>query len=163
MNSNICSLLLIDEATNLLEIKATQSINEKYNTKPCLKVGEGIAGKVASTHKPMVVANIQENQDYKNQNVAKECGLMSLLCVPLMVRGKCLGVLNCYTPEIHEFTKQEAQLLQTIANQAAMSIENTTLAISTQLMKQELEERKVIEKAKGCLTKQYGISEEKCI
>ena len=47
MNSKICSLMLIDEKTGELILKATQSMSEAYNKKPHLRIGEGIAGKVA--------------------------------------------------------------------------------------------------------------------
>ncbi|MDD4895142.1 MAG: histidine kinase, partial [Candidatus Omnitrophica bacterium] len=51
MGSNICSLMLIDEKSKALVVRATQSISEAYNKKAPLKIGEGIAGKVAKENK----------------------------------------------------------------------------------------------------------------
>ena len=58
MDSKICSLMLIDEKTKELVLKATQSMSEVYNKKAHLKVGEGIAGKVAIENKPKVVNDL---------------------------------------------------------------------------------------------------------
>jgi signal transduction protein with GAF and PtsI domain len=55
MDSKICSLMLIDEKTHELVLKATQSMSEIYNKKAPLKMGEGIAGKVALENKPIAV------------------------------------------------------------------------------------------------------------
>src|SRR5450756_2164317 len=57
MNSKICSLMLLNDK-NELEIKATQSINPEYIRKPNLKMGEGIAGKVAVENRPIVVFDV---------------------------------------------------------------------------------------------------------
>jgi len=161
MNSNICSLSLIDKNTNELIIKATQSVSELYNNKTPLKVGEGIAGKVAETNKAITIKDLSSEKNYKYKDVAIKEGLKSLLCVPLAVKGKVIGVLNCYTPELHNFTKNEINLLTTIANQAAIAIENTNLMMQSKIIQEELEKRKLLDRAKGILINDTGITEEK--
>ena len=160
MGSNICSLMLIDEKKNELVIRATQSISEEYNKKSPLKIGEGIAGKVAKENKPIAVRDIAKEKEYKYRNIAKREGLCSLLCVPLAVKGKVIGVINCYTPEPHDFTETEIDILTSIANQAAVAIENTELMVRTRVIQEELEARKRIERAKGILMKGEGLTEE---
>lgn len=161
MNSNICSLMLIDEKTNKLVIRATQSISEEYNKKPPLKIGEGIAGKAAKENKPATVKDVTKEKEYKYGDIAKKEGLCSLLCIPLAVKGKVIGVLNCYTPSPHDFTETEIDILTSIANQAAVAIENTELMVKTRVIQEELENRKKIERAKGILMKEEGLTEEK--
>ena len=160
MGSNICSLMLIDDKTGKLVIRATQSISEEYNKKPPLKVGEGVAGKVAESNKPVVVKDIANKKEYKYQDIARKEGLSSLLCVPLSVKGKVIGVINCYTPKPHDFTETEVNVLISIANQAAVAIENTELMVKSRVIQEELEARKRIERAKGILMKQKGLTEE---
>ncbi len=160
MGSNICSLLLIDEKTKKLMIRATQSVSEEYNKKPPLKIGEGVAGKVAERNKPMVVKDVRQEKEYKNQDIAKKEELCSLLCVPLSVKGKVIGVINCYTPKPHDFTETEIDILSSIANQAAIAIENTELMVKSRVIQEELEARKRIERAKGILMRNEGLSEE---
>lgn len=161
MSSNICSLMLIDEKSNKLIIRATQSISEEYNKKPPLKIGEGIAGKVAKENKPITVKDVTKEKEYKYGGIARKEGLCSLLCVPLAVKGKVIGVLNCYTASTHDFTGTEIDILTSIANQAAVAIENTELIIKSKVIQEELESRKRIERAKGVLMKDEGLTEEK--
>lgn len=160
MNSKICSLSLFDEKTASLTLKATQSMSEAYNKKPPLKIGEGIAGKVARENKPMIVYDISKEPEYKYKDIAKKEGLKSLLCVPLSVKDRVIGVLNNYTSRPHKFTNEEIDVLTTVANQAAIVIENAELMVKTRVIQEELETRKIVEKAKGILMKERGISEE---
>lgn len=158
--SNICSLMLIDEKTNELVVRVAQSISEEYNKKPPLRVGEGIAGKVAKENKPLAVKDVSKEKEYKHKDIAKKAGLCSLLCVPLAVRGKVIGVINCYTSKLHEFSETEINVLTTIANEAAVAIENTQLLIKSRVFQEELETRKKIERAKGILMRDEGLTEE---
>ncbi len=160
MGSNICSLMLIDENKKELVIRATQSISEEYNKKPPLKIGEGIAGKVAKQNSPIAIRDVTKEKEYKYGDIAKKEGLRSLLCVPLTVKGKVIGVINCYTAVPHDFSETEIDILTSIANQAAVAIENTELMVKTNVIHEELEARKRIERAKGILMKEGGISEE---
>jgi len=160
MGSNICSLMLIDEKKNELVIRATQSISEEYNKKPPLKIGEGIAGKVAKQNKPITVKDVTKEKEYKYQDIARKEGLCSLLCVPLAVKGKVIGVINCYTSTLHNFTETEVNLLTSIANQAAVAIENTELMVKSRVIQEELEARKRIERAKGILMREENLTEE---
>jgi len=158
MNSKICSLLLLNDK-NELEIKATQAVSEDYKKKPPLKLGQGIAGRVAQENKPIIVPDVREDPRYINQEIAKKEGLCSLLSIPLSVKGKVIGVLNLYTSTPHRFTKGEIETLTTVANQAAIVIENANLLVQTRVVQEELETRKLVERAKGILMKQ-GLSEE---
>ena len=159
MNSKICSLMLIDEKTNELVLKATQSMSEAYNKKAHLKIGEGIAGKVAKENKPIAVYDISKEREYKYQDIAKKEGLRSLLSVPLAVKGRVIGVLNNYTSYPHKFSKDEINILTTVANQAAIVIENAELMVKTKSAQEELEARKLVERAKGILMRDQNISE----
>lgn len=160
LGSNICSLMLIDEKTGELVVRATQSVSEEYNKKPPLKIGEGIAGRVAKDNKPMAVENIANQKENKHKDIAKKEGLSSLLCVPMSVKGKVIGVINCYTSKPHNFAENEIEILTTIANQAAIAIENTELMVKSKVIQEELETRKRIERAKGILMRDEGLTEE---
>lgn len=160
MGSNICSLMLIDDKTKELLIRASQSMSEAYNKKPPLKIGEGIAGRVVEQNKPVAVKDVTKEKEYKYQDIAKKEGLCSLLCVPLAVKGKPIGVINCYTSTPHLFTETETEILTSIANQAAVAIENAELMVRSKVIQEELENRKRIERAKGILMQDEGLSEE---
>lgn len=160
MDSKICSLMLIDEKAGKLVLKATQSMSELYNQKPSLRIGQGIAGKVARENKPLAVFDLSEEPEYVSKDIAARVGLQSLLSVPLSVKGRVIGVLNNYTSHPHRFTKYEIDIMTTVANQAAIVIENAELMLKAKTIQDELESRKAVERAKGILMKQQGLSEE---
>lgn len=160
MHSKICSLMLLDTQRNELIIKATQSISDEYNKKANLKLGEGIAGRVAKEGKPIQVLDVKSDSRYVNRRIAEKEGLHSLLSVPLIVKGKVTGVLNCYTSSTHHFSDTEINIITTIANQAAIVLENARILVESQVIREELETRKVVERAKGIIMKETGASED---
>jgi len=159
MEANICSLMLLGRR-NKLVIRATQSLSEEYNKKPSLKIGEGIAGKAVKEKKTIIVKDVSQEKEYKYKGIAKKEGLCSLACVPLSVKGKAIGVINCYTSYPHKFSKTEVDVLTSVANQAAVAIENTELMVKTRVIQEELETRKLVERAKDILMKRLGLSGE---
>ena len=160
MNSRICTLMLLDDKKQNLVIRATQSISEEYIKKEPLKKGQGIAWKVVNENKPIVISDVLKEPGYKYKDIAEKEGLVSLLCVPLAVRNRVIGALNCYTSKPHKFSKTEINVLTSVANQAAIAIENTELMVKTRVIQEELETRKATERAKGILMRQEGLTEE---
>lgn len=158
MNSKISSLMLFDPDKKELIVKATQSISEAYNKKPNLKLGEGVAGVVALNNTPVCVLDIKEDKRYLNQDIAKKEGLCSLACVPLAVRGRVIGALNCYTSKKHKFSKYELDLLTALANQAAIAIDNVELDLRARSAEEALTTRKLVERAKDILSQEANIS-----
>jgi signal transduction protein with GAF and PtsI domain len=152
--------MLLDTVKKELTIKATQSMNKEYLNKRPLRLGEGIAGKVALENKPMIVENIQEAEEYKFKDIGMKEGLVSMLSVPLHVKGKVIGVLNTYTSMLHSFSEYEINILKTVADQAAIVIENYRLVVETKVIKEELDIRKAIERAKGMLMEDQNLSEQ---
>lgn len=160
MNAKICSLWLLDEKDKALKIRATQAMSEEYLKERKLMVGEGIVGLVAKEKKPIVILDVLKDPRYKEKTLAKKEKLTSMLSVPMMVKNRVVGVVNCYTTALYEFSESDIDLLTTVANQAAVAIENTELLVKTKIVQEELAARKRIEKAKGILMKQKSLSEE---
>jgi len=158
MNSKISSLMLLDPDSKELVVRATQSISEAYNKKPNIKLGEGIAGIVAKDNNPIYVLDVKKDIRYLNQDIAKKEGLCSLASVPLAVKGRVIGVLNCYTSKKHKFTKPESNVLTVLANQAAVAIENAELDLRVRSAEEALLTRKLIERAKDILSQEANIS-----
>jgi len=157
MGSKICSLMLIGD-DGKLHVKATQSISKEYNKKRILELGKGVVGKVASENLPAIVRDVREREDYLYPEMARKEGLVSLLSVPLAVKNRVIGVINCYTSKPHDFTESEVTVLTTIANQAAIAIENTELLVRSRVIQEELESRKLIERAKDILVAENQIA-----
>lgn len=163
MNSKICSLMLLDPPSGELRIAATQSLSELYRRKPNLKVGQSISGRAVQERRPIIVPDVTRERDYMYPEIARKEGLCSLLSVPMLIRDRAVGVINSYTAIPHAFSSEEIKVLQAIANQAAIAIENTKLVEKSYEMQEALEVRKLVERAKGLLMQAKGITEEQAL
>ena len=159
MGSKICSLMLLDETGQLLRIKATQALSAAYRNKPPIHVGQSISGRAIRERRPIAVLDVTRANGYRYPDLAAKEGLKSLLCVPMMVQDRVIGILNVYTTKEHRFSEDENRVLSTIANQAAVAIEHTRLVEQAATLQQSLADRKLIERAKGLLMTEYRLSE----
>jgi len=160
MKAKICSLWILDEEKKELKIRATQAMSAEYLKERTLKLGEGIVGLVAKERKPIVISDVTRDSRYKEKRLAQKEKLVSMLSVPMLVKKRLVGVINCYTTQDYKFTKSDIALLSTVANQAAVAIENTELVVKTKVVQEELEARKKIERAKGILMRERGLTED---
>ena len=149
MGSKICSLMLLDEKGRQLKIEATQSLSQEYRSKPAILVSQSVSGRAILEKRPVIVEDVTQDPQFGYPDIARKEGLRSLLVIPMMNKDRPMGVLNCYGTEVRSFSTEDVQLVQAVANQAAIAIEHTR-AIERALEAQEaLETRKVIERAKG--------------
>jgi NH3-dependent NAD+ synthetase/putative methionine-R-sulfoxide reductase with GAF domain len=160
MKSSVCSLWLLDEKESVLRLRATQSIDSEYLKDRVLKVGEGVVGKVVAENRAYAVNNVLTDPIFKEKDLARRMGLVSMLSVPMRVGERVIGVINCYTSHPHVFSDLQMNLLTTVANQAAVAIEKTELMVQTKVISEELERRKIIERAKDILMKRLSLSGE---
>ena len=160
MNSEVCSLWLLDEKSKSLTIRATQSIDSDYIKERSVKLGEGVVGYVAQHNESYVVQNVLDEPRFIEKELARKMGLVSLLSVPMSVKDRVIGVINCYTSEPHEFTETEKNLFTTVANQSAVAIFNTELMVKSKVIQEELEARKLVGRAKDVLMQKRNMSGE---
>lgn len=160
VNSKVCSLMLLDHEKKELMIKATQSLSLAYKEKPNIPVSQSVSGAVVKTRQALQVRDVTEDPRYGYPGIAKQEGLRSLLCVPLVVSERLIGVLNCYTEQEKVFTKEEIQLIQTVANQAAIVIEHVRAVNEEAQARIALETKKAVDTAKRVLMKRRKMSED---
>jgi len=156
----ICSLWLIDESEKPVKIrlKATQAIEPEYLNDRSLTMEEGVVGFVVTHDQPLIVRDVLKEPRFKEKEMAKKLGLVSMVSVPLRVKGgKVIGVLNCFTAEAHIFSDTEVNLITAVANQAAVAILNTELMVKTKVIQEELETRKLVERAKEILMRKRNM------
>ena len=75
-----------------------------------------------------------------------------------MKDGKVIGVLNCFTDRPHVFSDTEINLITAVANQAGVAIMNTELIVKTKVIQEELETRKLVERAKDVLIRRRNMT-----
>jgi len=160
----ICSLWLVDEGAEgkKIRLKATQSLNPDYFKDRSLNMNEGVVGFVATYNCPLIIEDVLKEPRFKEKEMAKKVGLASMVSVPLHVKEeKVIGVLNCFTAERYQFSETEINLITTVANQAAIAIENARLLVKTRVIEEELETRKKIERAKEILMANKNLPADK--
>jgi GAF domain-containing protein len=98
---------------------------------------------------------------FKEKEMARKLGLVSMVSVPMHVKeDKVIGVLNCFTAKPHNFSETEVNLITTVANQAAVAIFNTELMVKEKVIQEELETRKLVERAKEVLMRRRNMTGE---
>lgn len=140
MNFKITTLMLVDEERDELVIKATQSKSKEYIRKPNVKIGESIAGRAILERRTVTESDVRRATGYKFPDIAKKEGLCAMAAVPLQVKGKIIGVLNCYTDRPHKFTEEEIAFLTALGNHAAIAIEHAKLMVKSAII-QEMHHR----------------------
>jgi sigma-B regulation protein RsbU (phosphoserine phosphatase) len=88
-----------------------------------IPIGQGITGTAAQTGHPVRVSDVSHDARYINAIDS----VRSELAVPLMFRGKCVGVLDIQSRHVDYFTKDQQNLLAVLANRLAIAIENARL------------------------------------
>src|SRR6185295_7350938 len=145
LNSKICSIMLLGPKADELMIRATQSLSEDYKKKPNIKVDSSVTGRAVKNKKPVSVYDVRKEEGYTFRELAIKENLTSMLVVPMIVKEQAIGAINVYTKEPHIFSEEEINVLQMVANQAAVAVENTKLVDEALKAKEALETRKVIE------------------
>jgi two-component sensor histidine kinase len=139
-NYKVCTVRLLDETRGELVLRATQATAKAYQRKRAIALGESIAGRAIAENRPIIVRDVQSEDDYIGHDLAVEQNLRSMICVPLTLQTRPIGVLSCYTSETREFLPDEIKALETLAKQAAVSIEHAKLQVRNTLM-QEMHHR----------------------
>lgn len=136
MEAAVCAIFLLNEAGTHLELRSAQRTTSPYRHRPPLPLGEGVTGQVAATGKAAIVWDVRTDPRYLGAELARVEGLASLLSVPLSVRDRVIGVLNCYTAEPRAFTEEQQALFATLANQTALAIENARLVTNAAVVRE---------------------------
>ena len=116
-----CAILLLDESAHELVASAAAGLEEEVEAGVRIPVGRGFAGRVAAEVRPVIVPDVDRADIYNP--ILKEKGIKSLLGAPLLAGGRLLGVIHVGTLTPRVFTPEEAELLQTAAERAALGLE----------------------------------------
>ncbi|HLY39249.1 MAG TPA: GAF domain-containing protein, partial [Candidatus Binatia bacterium] len=137
LSVDTCAILLLDESTNELVARAAVGIEEEVEQGVRIPVGGGFAGRVAAEGLPVILEDV--DHAHVLNPILREKGIKTLLGVPLHVEGGVLGVLHVGTLEPRRFDAEDVDLLQLVADRAALAIDHARLFQSEQRARKRLE------------------------
>ncbi len=127
MNKQIGGILLLDDESQELRYAAYRGLSSEYVQKMYMPLGEGIAGRVAQDGKAIVSEDMMADPRVVFPNLILSEGLRAFASIPLISKGKVLGVINIASRKRSQFSAREIQLLNSIAAQVAVAVENAKL------------------------------------
>ncbi|MCX7919074.1 MAG: HD domain-containing protein [bacterium] len=129
LNAEASSLFVISPTGTELYAKTARGKKGELIQGVTLKLGQGIAGWVAKTGKPLLVPNVAKSK-YFNPSFDSKSGFetKSIICVPLKRKDKCIGCLEVINKKDgKEFTLQDQAILSALADQIAIALQNAHL------------------------------------
>ena len=121
------SIMLVEPDGGALSIEASRGLSEQVIANTRIRIGEGIAGWVAQHRKPLILVDAHDSgfgAELERQ------GLRAALCVPLVIKGKVIGVLNVSRAEsVEAFSRENLKIVASFAGQLAVAIENARLYV----------------------------------
>jgi uroporphyrinogen-III synthase len=163
-----CLIYLIEKDSGEIVLRASQVPHAADLGNLRMKMGEGVTGWVAE-HKSVVAlsSNAAADRRFKRFQALVEDTYEAFLSVPLVAAGDIIGVINVHHRQAHDHAPEEVGLVTFIGeqmggaiNRALLADENQRLMLETVEMKRRLEERKLVERAKGILQYKYKLTEE---
>lgn len=125
------SIMLLDSASQNLVIAVSAGIPQEFVAKSRVKLGEGVAGRVAKTGEPLIIPGRARSEDYTHFET-KTADIQSSICAPLRTRERIMGVLNFSIVKKtgRLFTENDLKLLMVFARYAAVTLEHAQLLMA---------------------------------
>lgn len=120
-----CSLFLINRKNNQLEVAASFGLSEEYLNKGPLSAMASIAQSLEQG--PVAIFDVADDPRLQYPEAAIKEGICSILSVPIIIGGKLIGALRVYTDEPWEFTLDDVNFVQALAQMAGMALEMSRL------------------------------------
>ena len=126
------SLMLLDERSKELTIQSARGISETIIKRTRIRLGEGIAGKVAQEGRALLISDIEKDRRVRRRSGGryrtKSFISVPLVSMPLRVHGKVVGVINLSDrADAQPFSERDFWVISVLAGQAAIAIENAKL------------------------------------
>jgi signal transduction protein with GAF and PtsI domain len=144
-----------------LVLRASKNPHEEVVDRLKIRVGQGITGWVAEHREPVAVSqHASLDPRFTLFNELPEDSFEAFLSVPILCRGRVVGVINVQHRESHTYTRRQIHLISTIGFLVGAEIEMARLEFENSQLADQLETRKVVERAKGILQRDLAMNEE---
>src|SRR5947209_19924032 len=127
MQVKACALRLFDPRTGQLQLSAVYGLSGGYLAKGPVEVGRSPIDSEAMGGTPVIIPDVHTDSRFQYKEAAEREGIVSVLCVPLEVHGKAIGVMRVYTNKPRVFHEDDIQLLTVLASLSALGITNAVL------------------------------------
>jgi len=127
MEVKACAVRLLDPRTGQLQYNAGYGLSSNYLAKGPVDVEHSPIDSEALRGAPVIIPDVSEDSRFQYKEAAKREGIVSVLCVPLEVHGRAIGVMRVYTSEQCTFHEDDIQFLTVLASLSALAIENASL------------------------------------
>ena len=153
-----CFVYVLDD--DELVLRASKNQHPEAVDRLKIKVGQGITGWVAEHREPVAISQCAGSDPrFKLFNELPEDRFEAFLSVPLVSRGRMVGVINVQNCDSYDYSDREIELVATIGFLVGAEIEMARLEEQNAELTQRLESRTLVERAKGILQSDLGISE----
>ncbi len=145
-----------------LILRASKNPHAEQIDKLKLRVGQGITGWVAENRAVVAIAqNASKDPRFQFFNELPEDKYQAFLSVPLLCRGRLVGVINLQHVQPHVYKQRDIRLITTVGFLVGAEIEMARLETENSALSDRLETRKLVERAKGILQRDMGFDEER--
>lgn len=156
---NSC-LIYVLEGDELV-LRASKNPHPEVVDRLKLRVGEGITGWVAEHREPVAIPEkAAHDPRFQFFHELPEDSYEAFLSVPLMCRGRVVGVINLQHRQHHVYRRREIRMISTIGFLVGAELELARLEEANSTLAEQLQTRKIVERAKGILQRDLGLSEE---
>ena len=144
-----------------LVLRASKNPHPEVVDRLKLRIGQGITGWVAEHREPVsVTQHAAQDPRFRLFNELPEDTYEAFLSVPLLSRGRLVGVINLQHRRPHVHTRRQIRLIATAGFLVGAEIELARLEEANSDLSEKLQARKLVERAKGILQRDLGLSEE---
>src|SRR6202142_791139 len=144
-----------------LVLRASKNAHPDVGDRLELRVGQGITGWVAEHHEPVAISEkAAHDPRFQFFHELPEDSYEAFLSVPLMSRGRVVGAINLQHRLPHTYKRKEIRLISAIGFLVGAEIELARLEEINSNLTDQLQTRKLVERAKGILQRDLGLSEE---
>jgi len=127
MEVKACAVRLLDPRTGQLQYNAGYGLSTDYLAKGPVDVEHSPIDSEALRGAPVIIPDVAEDSRFQYKEAARREGIVSVLCVPLEVHGRAIGVMRVYTSQPCTFHEDDIQFLTVLASLSALAIENASL------------------------------------
>lgn len=127
MKAKACSISLLDREAKKLNFAASTGLSQQYRSMAPITVEESQLDRQALSGQAVSIHNAASDFTFPLHEQAKAEGISSILCAPLIIRERRLGVIRIYSQWPRKFSRRDHRLLCALASHAAVAIENARL------------------------------------